>query len=123
MRKILVQAFTMRKLSNTGTSIYSAQVVPMPLKSAEALPRLRVSGALVSRQPYEVAQIKALAFHHLSCGRGEFASLQGRIQGRNLVSHRVLLKSFCRSQCPHESVSLFFILEIVKDKLTNLCVR
>jgi hypothetical protein len=32
----------------------------------------------------------------------------------------VLLKSFCKSQFPHKFVNLFFILVIVKDKLTDL---
>ena len=37
------------------------------------------------------------------------------------ISHKVLIKSFCKSQFPHKSVNLFFILIIIKDKLTNLC--
>ena len=37
-----------------------------------------------------------------------------------LISHTVLLKSFCRSQFPHKFVNLFFILVIVKGKLTDL---
>ena len=37
-----------------------------------------------------------------------------------LISHKVLLKSFCKSQFSHKSVNLFFILIIVKDKLTDL---
>jgi len=36
------------------------------------------------------------------------------------ISHKVLLKPFCKSQFPHKSVNLFFILVIVKDKLTDL---
>ena len=35
------------------------------------------------------------------------------------ISHKVFLKSFCKSQFPHNSVNLFFILVIVKDKLTD----
>ena len=37
-----------------------------------------------------------------------------------LISHKVFLKSFCKSQLPNKSVNLFFILVIVKDKLTDL---
>ena len=37
------------------------------------------------------------------------------------ISHRVFLKLFCKSQFPHKSVNLFFILVIIKDKLTDLC--
>ena len=33
-----------------------------------------------------------------------------------LISHKVFLKSFCKSQFPHKSVNLFFILVIVMDK-------
>jgi hypothetical protein len=32
----------------------------------------------------------------------------------------VFLKLFCKSQVPHKSVNLFFILVAVKDKLTDL---
>jgi len=37
-----------------------------------------------------------------------------------LISHKVFLKSFCKGQSPHKSVNVFFILVIVKDKLTGL---
>ena len=33
----------------------------------------------------------------------------------------VFIKLFCKSQFPHKSVNLFFILVIIKDKLTDLC--
>ena len=36
-----------------------------------------------------------------------------------LLSQQVLIKSFCKSRFPNKSVSLFFILVIVKDKLTH----
>ena len=36
------------------------------------------------------------------------------------ISHEVFFKSFCKSQFPHKSVNLFFILVIVKDRLTDL---
>ena len=34
----------------------------------------------------------------------------------------VFLRSFCKSQFPHKAVNVFFILVIVKDKLTDLLV-
>jgi hypothetical protein len=37
-----------------------------------------------------------------------------------LVSHKVFLKPFCKSLFLQKSVNLFFILVIVKDKLTDL---
>jgi len=37
------------------------------------------------------------------------------------VSQKVFMKSFFKSQFPHKSVNLFFILVIRKDKLTDLC--
>jgi len=36
------------------------------------------------------------------------------------ISHKVFSKSFCKSQFPHKSINLFFILVIVKGKLTYL---
>ena len=36
-----------------------------------------------------------------------------------LVAQKVFLKSFCRSPFPHESVKVFVILVISKDKLTD----
>ena len=38
----------------------------------------------------------------------------------DLISHKVFRTSFCKSQFPHKSVNLFFILVIVMDKLTDL---
>ena len=38
----------------------------------------------------------------------------------DLISHKVFLKSFYKSQFPHKSVILFFTLVIVKDKSTDL---
>ena len=37
-----------------------------------------------------------------------------------IISHEVFLKSFRKSHFPHKSVNLFFILVMVKDKLTDL---
>ena len=39
---------------------------------------------------------------------------------RDIISHQVSLTLFCKSQFPHKSVDLFFILVIVKDKLADL---
>ena len=36
------------------------------------------------------------------------------------VSHKVFVQLFGKSQFPYKSVNLFFILVIVKDKLTSL---
>ena len=33
----------------------------------------------------------------------------------------MFIKSFCKSQFPHESVNFCFILETIEDKLTDLC--
>ena len=38
-----------------------------------------------------------------------------------LIRHKVFIKSFCKSQFPHKSVDLSFILVIIQDKLTSLC--
>ena len=38
---------------------------------------------------------------------------------RTLISRRVLLKSFCKSQFLHKFVNLFFTSVIAKDKLTD----
>ena len=40
---------------------------------------------------------------------------------RELISLKVFVKSFCRSQFPHKSVNLCFIITNTKDELTNLC--
>ena len=40
---------------------------------------------------------------------------------QEFISHKVLMKLFCKSQFPHKSVNLFFKLVIVKDELTDLC--
>ena len=37
------------------------------------------------------------------------------------VSHRVISKSFCRSQFPHKSVNSSFTITDIKNKLTDLC--
>ena len=39
----------------------------------------------------------------------------------DLISQKVFIKSFCKSQFPHKSVNLFFISVMIKDKLTDLC--
>ena len=40
---------------------------------------------------------------------------------RHLISHTVLIQSFCNSQIPHESVTFSFIITNMKNRLTNLC--
>ena len=45
----------------------------------------------------------------------------GRLRRRqDFISHKMSVKSFCKSQFPHKFVILFFILVIMKDTLTNL---
>ena len=39
------------------------------------------------------------------------------------ISQKVFVKSFCRSEFPHKSVNLFYVLVIIKDKLTDLSRR
>ena len=36
------------------------------------------------------------------------------------ISHKVFFKSFCKSQLPQKSVTVFCILMILKDTLTDL---
>jgi len=43
-----------------------------------------------------------------------------QVQGPYRISHKVFFESFCKSQFPQNPVNLFFILVIVKDKLTDL---
>ena len=47
-----------------------------------------------------------------------FSSNPGKVDV--FISHKEFLKSFCKSQFPRKFVNLFFILGIVKDKLTDL---
>ena len=37
------------------------------------------------------------------------------------ISHKVFIKSFRKSQFPHKSVNLFFILLMIKEKSTEFC--
>ena len=37
-----------------------------------------------------------------------------------IIPHSVFKSSFCKSQFPHKFINLFFILELVKIKLTDL---
>ena len=39
----------------------------------------------------------------------------------DIISQKVFLKSFCRSQLPDISVNLSFTITNMKNKLTNLC--
>ena len=38
-----------------------------------------------------------------------------------IISQKVFIKSFCKSQFPHRSVELSFIITNLKSKLTDLC--
>jgi len=38
-----------------------------------------------------------------------------------IISQKVFIKSFCKSQFPYKSVYLFLILVIIKNKLMDLC--
>ena len=51
----------------------------------------------------------------------EFASPAESDAGVAVLSHRKCIKSFCKSQLPHQSVNLSIILVIIKDKMTDLC--
>ena len=39
----------------------------------------------------------------------------------NFISRKVFIKLFCKSKFPRKSVNSFFILVMIKDKLTELC--
>ena len=41
-------------------------------------------------------------------------------EGAAFISHKLFIKSFCKSQFLHKSVNLFLILVIIKDKFTDL---
>ena len=39
----------------------------------------------------------------------------------DIMSQKVFMQSFCKSQFPYKSVILFFILGMIKVEMTNLC--
>ena len=41
--------------------------------------------------------------------------------GGTFISQRVFIKSFCKSQFPHQFVTLFFTFVMIQDKLTDSC--
>ena len=43
-----------------------------------------------------------------------------RVFSSYLISHKMFIKAFLKSQFPHKFVNLFFILVLAKDKLTDL---
>ena len=43
------------------------------------------------------------------------------LQLRYIVSQKVLINSFCRSQSPHKSVNLSSMITDIKDTMTDLC--
>ena len=52
---------------------------------------------------------------------GECVAKQDRIRGtQEFISHKAFLESFGKNRFPHKSVNLFFILVIVKNKMTDL---
>jgi hypothetical protein len=70
-----------------------------------------------------VSSLSELGHHHahawMALGR-QRADSRLPLHADRFISHKVLLKSCCKSQFPHKSVNLFFILVIVKDMLTIL---
>jgi len=48
------------------------------------------------------------------------SAAEKEIASSTFISHKGILKSLCKSQFPHKFVNVFFILLIVKDKLTDL---
>ena len=51
---------------------------------------------------------------------GEAAGAKGTPRP-GLISQKVFIKSFRKSQFPDKSINLFFMLVMMKDKLTNVC--
>ena len=64
-------------------------------------------------EPVLEVSLVPVSIHHLGSGF--------RVSGLGFISHKVFLKSFCRSQFPHKSVNLSFIITNIKNKLTDLC--
>ena len=54
-------------------------------------------------------------------GRGRGMAEALKKEEKVLISLKVFIKSFCKSQFPHKSVNLSFIITDLKDKLTSLC--
>ena len=72
--------------------------------------RFRVGGLCLSRAPWsDVRQLHWDAGGH------------GRGHPQELISHKVFLKSFCRDQPPHQSVSSSFAVTNIKNMLTASC--
>jgi len=55
------------------------------------------------------------------CEKLGVPSLVPRVSPRDFISHTVFIKSFCKSQLPHKSVNVSFIITDIKNKLTDLC--
>ena len=68
---------------------------------------------------HERPQLAGGAFPDFSCPHKKKGPGLARHPARALISQKVFIK-FCKSQFLHKSVNLFFILVIVKDKLTDL---
>ena len=43
------------------------------------------------------------------------------VEKYDFISQTAFRKSFCKSQFPHKSVNLFFIVTDMKNKLTDFC--
>ena len=52
--------------------------------------------------------------------RGAFCRSKARVAMDDLIFQKVFIKSFCRGQFSHKSVNLFFVIVIMKNKLTDL---
>ena len=46
-----------------------------------------------------------------------------QMSGAGFVSQKVFIKLFFKSQFPHKSVIFSFIINNIKNKLTNMCVN
>ena len=57
----------------------------------------------------------------VSCGLVDSRETFQCAPTRARISHKVFLKSFCRSQHPHESAELFFTNTHIMNKLTYVC--
>ena len=71
------------------------------------------------RGSHERPQLAGGAFPDFLCPHKKKGPGLARHPARAFISQRVFTK-FCKNQFLHKSVNLFFILVIVKDKMTDL---
>ena len=57
-----------------------------------------------------------------AAGVAEAAVQESGLCWLDLISHKVFMKPFCRSQLPHKSVNLSFTITNIKNKLTDFCM-